>query len=217
MEKTDKLVILGDSAFAEIAWEYFDCDSPYQVVAFSVEKEYIKRDRFLDLPLVPFEELDRCFAPAVYKFFAANAYTQNNKLRARLYQAAKEKGFAPASFISPHAFVARSASLGEHCFVFEANVIQPRVRIGNNVVLWSGNHIGHHSSIADHCFISSHVVISGFVDVGAYCFFGVNSAVGNNLRIGDHCTIGAGATVLSDVASYKVVVGTLRDSQRRPS
>ena len=51
--------------------------------------------------------------------------------------------------------------VGENTFVFEYNVIQPFVKIGNNVVLWSGNHIGHHVVIADHCFITSHVVISG--------------------------------------------------------
>ena len=37
--------------------------------------------------------------------------------------------------------------------------IQPFVRIGSNVTLWSGNHIGHDATIGDHCFIASHVVI----------------------------------------------------------
>ena len=35
-------------------------------------------------------------------------------------------------------------------------------------MLWSGNHIGHHTTIDDHCFITSHVVISGNVNVMAY-------------------------------------------------
>ncbi len=30
------LVIVGDSAFAEVAYEYFTHDSPYTVVAFAV-------------------------------------------------------------------------------------------------------------------------------------------------------------------------------------
>jgi len=33
------------------------------------------------------------------------------------------------------------------------------VTIGNNVTLWSGNHIGHDAMIDDHGFITSHVVI----------------------------------------------------------
>jgi sugar O-acyltransferase (sialic acid O-acetyltransferase NeuD family) len=207
MEKKHKLVIIGDSAFAEIGYEYFTHDSGYEVAAFSVEKEYLKRDMLFGLPIVPFETLENAYAPGEHMFFAANVYTQSNKLRSRLYQQAKEKGFSPASYISSHAFVWRNCQIGEHCFIFENNVVQPFAKIGNDVVLWSGNHIGHHSTIKDHCFISSHVVISGFVQIGEYCFMGVNSTVANNVTIGNHCVIGAGALVLSDVEDDQTVVG----------
>lgn len=213
MSKTAPLIIVGDSAFAEVAFEYFTVDSEYEVVAFSVERAFLQRSELLGLPVVPFEELESRYKPEDHKFFAATVYTQSNKLRARLYTEAKAKGFAPASFISPHAFIWRDVVLGEHCFIFENNVIQPRVRIGNNVVLWSGNHIGHHSTIKDHCFLSSHVVVSGFVEIGSHCFLGVNSTVANNLSVGDHCTIGAGALLLRDVAPYKVVVGTWKGAK----
>jgi sugar O-acyltransferase (sialic acid O-acetyltransferase NeuD family) len=210
MTKKDKLVVLGDGAFAEIAYEYFTYDSGFEVVAFSVERAYLRRESFLGLPVVPFEDLEPRYAPAEHHFYAALVYTQQNKLRTRLYATAKSKGYRPASYISRHAFVWRDAEIGEHCFVFEHNVIQPRVRIGRNVVLWSGNHIGHHSTIKDNCFLSSHVVVSGFVEVGESCFMGVNSTVANNVTIGDHCLIGAGAVVLRDVPRRKVVSGTWR-------
>ena len=89
--------------------------------------------------------------------------------------------------------------IGEHCFILESQVIQPYARIGNNVVLWSGNHIGHHSSIGDHCFVASHVVVSGNVQVGSHCFLGVNATIGDGIAIGDRCIIGASAVVLRDV------------------
>lgn len=211
MDKKHKLVIVGDSAFAEIAYEYFTWDSEYEVVAFTVERDYLRTTSFLGLPVVAFEDIETLYEPAGHSFFAALVYTDGNKLRKRLYQQAKAKGYKPASFISPHAFVWRDVRIGEHCFIFENNVIQPRVRIGNNVILWSGNHIGHHSVVKDNCFISSHVVISGFVQVGESCFMGVNSTVGNNVTIGDHCLIGAGALVLADVPRRKVVAGAWRE------
>lgn len=207
MEKQRKLILIGDSAFAEIAYEYFQHDSDYEVVAFCVEQEYLKRDSLFGLPVVPFETLESSYKPAEHSFFAANVYTQKNQLRTRLYQAAKEKGYSPASYISPRAFVWRNCKVGEHCFIFEDNVVQPFVTIGNNVVLWSGNHIGHHSTIMDHCFVSSHVVVSGFCQVGRNCFMGVNSTVANNINIGNDCIIGAGALILSDVADDKTAVG----------
>jgi sugar O-acyltransferase (sialic acid O-acetyltransferase NeuD family) len=207
MTKTKKLVLLGDSAFAEIACEYFTHDSEYQVAAFSVEREYLRRDELFGVPVVPFEELPERFAPGEHEFYAALVYTQGNALRRRLYEAAKAKGYRPASYVSPHAFVWRNARIGEHCFIFENNVVQPFVTIGDNVVLWSGNHIGHHSTIGDHCFISSHVVVSGFCNIGPSCFFGVNSSVANNTNVGAGCLVGAGALILGDVPDGEKVVG----------
>ena len=101
--------------------------------------------------------------------------------------------------------------MGEHCFIFENNVIQPFVTIGDNVVLWSGNHIGHHSKIRDHCFISSHVVVSGFCDIGESCFLAVNATIGNNVTIGSDCLLGAGAAVVKDVPADSLVRGNLSD------
>jgi sugar O-acyltransferase (sialic acid O-acetyltransferase NeuD family) len=205
--KEGKLILLGDSAFAEVAYEYFTHDSPYQVVAFAVERQYLRRSELFGVPVVPFEEIEALYPAADHSFFAALVYTQGNALRRRLYEAARAKGYRPASYVSSRAFVWRNVELGEHCFVFENNVVQPFVSIGSNVVLWSGNHIGHHSTIGDHCFVSSHVVVSGFVNIGASCFLGVNSTFANNLQVGSDCVVGAGALVLGDVGDGETVVG----------
>jgi sugar O-acyltransferase (sialic acid O-acetyltransferase NeuD family) len=194
-----KLVILGDSAFAEIAYELFTHDSDYEVVGFSVEREYLQRDELFGRPVVPFEEVTESFSPAEHDVYAAVVYGRLNRTRTRLADAAKERGYRLASYVSSKAFVWRNVSLAEHCFVFEHNVIQPFVTIGRNVVLWSGNHIGHHSRIGDNCFVSSHVVVSGFVDVGRNCFFGVNSTFANNLTIGDDVWVAPNAVITHDV------------------
>lgn len=193
--KDRKLVIVGDSAFAEIACEYFSADSRYEVAAFAVEQAYLNRDRLSGRPVVAFERLAELYPPDAHDVYVAITYTQLNRLRSRLVQSARQAGYALASYVSPHAFVWRNVKLGEHCFVFENNVVQPFVSIGNNVVLWSGNHIGHHSTIHDNVFVSSHVVVSGFCDIGANCFLGVNAAIANNVRIGADCWIGPGVTV----------------------
>lgn len=211
MESAPKqLIIIGDSAFAQIAFEYFSVDTEYDVVAFAVERAYLTQHELFGLPVVAFEDLRDLYAPERHAFFAALVYTQGNRLRARLYRAAKEMGFQPASYVSPRAFVWRNAVIGEHVFIFEDNVIQPFAQVGDNVVLWSGNHIGHHSSIGADTFVSSHVVVSGFVNVGASSFLGVNATLVNNISVGDGCTLGAGALVLRDIPPGTTVVGTWR-------
>ena len=199
MEKRRKLVIVGDTAFAEIAYEYFTHDSDYEVVAFSVEREFLKREELFGLPVVPFETLEETHAPDAHSVYCANVYTQVNRLRTRLAADAKRRGYALASYVSSRAFVWRNVEVGEHCFIFEDNTVQPFVKLGNNVVLWSGNHIGHHSTVGDNCFISSHVVISGYVEVGENCFLGVNATIANNLKIGRDCWLGPNTVVLKDL------------------
>ncbi len=194
--KNRNLIIIGDSAFAQIAYHYFTDDTDYKVIGFSVEREFLINKQLFDLPVIPFDELTKTFAAKEHDVFVAVTYGQLNRLRTRLMNEAKTLGYSLASYISPYAFVSKEAKIGEHCFVFENNVIQPYSQIGDNVILWSGNHIGHHSKIGSHCFVSSHVVVSGFVSVGEYCFFGVNSTIANSINIGNDCWLGP-ATIIS--------------------
>lgn len=196
--KKKKLIIVGASLFAEIAYEYFTYDSEYEVVAFSVEKEYIKESKFMDLPVIAFEEVENHYKPSEHELFVALTYKQLNRLRARFCNEAKAKGYKLATYISSRAFVWRNVKVGENCFIFEDNTIQPFCSIGNNVILWSGNHIGHHSTIKDNCFISSHVVICGSCNIGENCFFGVNSIVANDVTVAEDCFINSNASVMKN-------------------
>ena len=202
-----QLVIIGDGEFAEIAYEYFTHDSPYEVVGFTVEKDYLKKEKLFGLPVVPFEQIENVYDPSRYNIFVAVTFTQLNRVRARLYTEAKRKGFPAVSYVSSKAFVWRNVEMGENCFVFENNVIQYSVKIGNNVVLWSGNHVGHRSTLDDNCFVSSHVVISGYCEIGENCFFGVNSSIADHLKIAKDCIIGMGSVIVRDTEVGKVYIG----------
>jgi sugar O-acyltransferase (sialic acid O-acetyltransferase NeuD family) len=205
MNKTKKLVIVGAGETAEIAYEYFTVDSEYEVVSFAVDRQFIANNSIAGLPVTPLDELELKFPPSDYWAFAAASSTKLNRVRSHLYAQAKSKKYRIASYISSKAFAWRNVQIGENCFIFEDNTIQPFVRIGNNVVLWSGNHIGHNSTIQDNCFLSSHVVISGFCNIGESSFLGVNSTIINNINIGKDCFIGAGALIQKDVPSGSVL------------
>jgi sugar O-acyltransferase (sialic acid O-acetyltransferase NeuD family) len=202
-----KIIIVGDGETAELAYEYFTYDSPHEVVAFCVEREYLKKEELFNLPVVPFEEVVDLYDPSAYQAFVAISYTQLNKVRTRLYQATKLKGYELVSYVSSRAFVWRNVEIGENCLIMEHNVLQYRVRVGNNVVLWSGNHIGHQTTIKDNVFISSHVVVSGYCEVGENCFLGVNSSIANNITIARDCLIGMGAVINRNTEERRVYVG----------
>lgn len=211
------LVIFGSGDIAQLAHYYFSTDSNYEVVAFTVDAAYITATEFCGLPVVPFEALATLYAPATHEVFVALSYSKLNQLRKEKYLAAKALGYRIASYVSSHATVLNEGRIGDNCFILEDNTIQPFVTIGNNVTLWSGNHIGHHSTIHDHCFIASHVVISGGVDIGESCFIGVNATLRDHIKVGEKCVIGAGALLLADAEPEGVYIGQATERAKVPS
>ncbi|MDY7577588.1 acetyltransferase [Herbaspirillum sp. RTI4] len=211
------LIIFGTGDIAQLAAFYFSTDSEYEVIAFTVDSTYMQEEKFCELPVVAFEDVVKIYAPEKFTFFVALSYSKLNNVRKDKYLAAKALGYPIATFISSHATVLNEGRIGENCFIFEDNTIQPFVTIGNNVTLWSGNHIGHHSVIKDHCFIASHAVISGRVEIGEQCFIGVNATLRDHIKIGEKCVIGAGALLLADAEPEGVYVGTITTRSKVPS
>ncbi|WP_166365377.1 acetyltransferase [Pseudomonas akapageensis] len=211
------LVIFGAGDIAQLAHYYFSTDSNYKVVAFTVDAAYLTSTSFCELPVVAFEELVEHYPPERYELFIALSYSKLNALRKEKYLAGKAKGYKLASFISSRATILNESRIGENCFILEDNTVQPFVTIGNNVTLWSGNHIGHHSTLMDHCFIASHVVISGGVEVGQQCFIGVNATLRDHIKIGERCVIGAGALLLADAEPEGLYVGAATERSKVPS
>ncbi len=205
IQKTKKLVIFGTEDLADIAHEYFQHDSEYDVVAFTAGKAYITENQKNGLPLVPFEEVEKHYPPSEYDIFVAIVYGDLNAIRADVVEQAKNKQYTLATYISSRTFVWHYVEIGENCFVFEDNTIQPFVKIKDNVILWSGNHIGHHSVIDSHCFITSHVVVSGWCNIGKFCFIGVNTTLANNTTIGDECWVSHGTIVSGEVPPLSMI------------
>lgn len=207
------VVIFGTGDIGQLAHFYFTHDSTYQIAAFCADAAFIQDNKWLGLPLVPFEDIVNRYPPDDFDMFVALSYRKLNETRAIKYNEVKAKGYNLISYVCSRSALWGETTIGDNCFIFENQTIQPFVRIGNNVTIWSGNHLGHHSTIGDHCFITSHVVISGHVEVGAYCFLGVNSTVRDGIRLAPRSVIGAGATIVKDTIEggvYRGVVAGLR-------
>lgn len=211
------LVIFGTGDIAALACRYFETDSLHRVAAFTVDAPYVGEGRFMDRPVLPFEEVERHFPPDAHGMFVALSYARLNRLRAERCAAARAKGYALASYVSSRATTFGELSHGDNCFILEDNTIQPFATIGSNVTLWSGNHIGHHSAIADDVFVASHVVVSGGVRIGRGCFLGVNATIRDHVTIGEECVVGAGALVLEDQAPHGVIAPRGTERSRVPS
>jgi sugar O-acyltransferase (sialic acid O-acetyltransferase NeuD family) len=212
-----RLVIFGAKQIAEVCAFYFDRDSDYEVVAFTVDAAFLAESTFAGRPVIAVEEIARTFPPDTHDMFVALSYQHMNQVRAAKYHAAKAMGYTLAHYVSSKAITWPGLSLGDNSFIMEANVVQPFATIGSDTMLWSGNHIGHHSRIGDHCFLASHIVVSGNVQIGDHCFIGVNATLRDGLTIAPRCLIGAGAILMRDTKPDELYAADATSASRVPS
>jgi sugar O-acyltransferase (sialic acid O-acetyltransferase NeuD family) len=199
-----RLVIFGAGDVARLAHYYFTHDTGHEVAGFVVDAEFRKADEFLGLPLVDAGDATRRFPPGDYDMFVAVGYALMNGVRAEKYAAMKAAGYRLVSYVSSRCTYLSLTPPGDNCFILEDNTIQPFVTIGNDVTLWSGNHIGHDVTIEDHCFVTSHVVISGNVRIGTRSFLGVNATLRNGITIAPETLVGAGAIIMKSTKPRQV-------------
>lgn len=201
------LVIFGCGDFAQVACRYFTVDSQYEVVAFTADADRISQPMLFGKDICPFEDLEKHFPSDECSVFVAVGYSKINRARRAVLERCRAKGYTFASYLSSKAIAIGPLELGEHTFIFESNVLQPFVTVGNNVILWSGNHVGHHSAIEDDCFVAGHVIVSGGVRIGRGTFIGVNATIADRVCVGQENILGAGSLIMKNTKDGEVYRG----------
>ena len=188
------VVIYGNSQTAQLANYYLTKEGKFNVIAFTVEKKYLKEATFSGKEVVPYETVENKFPPSSFLLFAPITALNMNKFREKIFESGKSRGYSFCSYVSPNATILTD-NIGENCFILENNTIQPYVKIGDNCILWSGNHIGHHSIISQNVFFTSQVVLSGNCKVGNNCFLGVNSSIIDNCTLSEGTFLAMGSSL----------------------
>jgi len=202
-----ELCIFGTAEMAELADYYFAYDYGLNVSKFVVDDAFVEGGVFLKRPVLSWSEFVSAHTPQSTAVHVALSYRQMNDVRAAKFEQVKRAGFEMPSYISSKAVSWPDLTYGANCFVLELQNLQPRVVLGNNVMLWSMNHIGHGSVIKDHAYLASGITVSGHVTVGEKSFIGVGAQIRDFVTIGSQALIGMGASVTKDVGDGEVVLG----------
>ena len=200
------LIIFGNGKIADVIYYYAKYECNFNIVAFTVDRQYIDKNEFHNLPVIPFDALIENYNPEKFSMFIALGYQDLNGLRESKYLTAKIMGYEMVSIISPESKLPITVKYGENCFIMPPSIIHPEVEIGDNTFIWSGAMVGHHTIIGCNCWLTSCTNISGVVKVGNNCFFAVNSTVGHGVNIGNRCFLGANTLITKDLADKKVVI-----------
>ena len=198
-----KIVIFGTGELAQRIFFYLK-DSEDDVVAFSANKSNIDSNELLGLPVVEFENIEQKYPPEKFSMFIALAYSDMNKKRAKFFDEAKSKGYELYSYVHPSTKIWDEFEMGENCFILAENIIQPFVKIGDNVLIGSNNLISHNTVIENNCFLTSNITLGGHITIGANSFIGLSATINQRVKIGKECIIGAGTLITKDVNDKEV-------------
>ncbi|MCK1393560.1 acetyltransferase [Bradyrhizobium sp. 1] len=201
-----QIVIFGAGQAAVTATRYFHADTAHRVVGYAVDAEFLEARDLLGSPVVAVEEVLQRFPPDQVFAFVPMGAARMNQVRTEKYALMKSLGYRFLSYVHSSNDVYNKGSVGENCFILERQTTNYDCAIGDNVVMWSGCHIGDGSRIGDNCFFGSHVVVNGFVDVGAGSYLSSNCTLAHGIKLGARSFIGANALIASDTAEGAVHV-----------
>jgi sugar O-acyltransferase (sialic acid O-acetyltransferase NeuD family) len=131
----------------------------------------------------------------------------DNRLRARLFDHARELGFALPSVVHPSAAVASDASLGDGTVVLAGAVVGAGALVGHDVIVNSGAVVEHDCVVGDHVHLATGALLGGSVRIGAGAHVGLGAAVLQGIAVGSRAIVGAGAVVVGDVPEGVTVMG----------
>jgi sugar O-acyltransferase (sialic acid O-acetyltransferase NeuD family) len=200
------VIIFGAGKIAEVLHDYVGRDSDLKIHGFCVDAAYRQGNEFEGLPLVALDDLRATFPPEKFAVLMAIGYHECNALRARKFAEIKAMGYQFASYVCSRSWVAGNAVIGEGCVVFDHVSIEPGVRLGDNVALWSGVVVGHHAAVGDHCWLAAGATLGGGAQLGNGCFLGLNATIAHETELGERCLIGGQAWVGKSSAAGSVLI-----------
>lgn len=199
-----KIIIYGNGKIAKITYQFLK--KQFEVVAFTVEKDYLKENFIEGLPVVSFENIEKEYDTSRHKMIIAVGYVQMNDIREQKYLEAKKKGYEFINYIHPSVEIHDNITIGKNNIILDHVTIQPYVSIGNSNFIWSNAVIAHGCALGDTNWITSGVVISGDTTVKSKCFLGVNATIGHRIILENENFIGANTLVTKNTNEKEVFI-----------
>ena len=196
-----RLIIIGTSSTAEHLFSFVKAHDLFDVRGFAVNRQYIKSDSFMGLPVYELESLKSHEGEIFDCVFVAMLWNALNSERRRVYEQVREMGLECTNIISPKASVYGNLS-GTNIWVHDYAVIQNDAVIHDDVMIMAHCMVGSRSSVGAHCFMGTKSTIAGGCTVGEQSFIGINSTVFDDTHVGNKCIVGACSAVKRNLPDY---------------
>lgn len=203
--KIPKIVVYGTNNQAAALYMMIEKEKQANVEAFIMDREFRNCDKFMNLPVVNFDEIQEKYPPEDYEVCLSFGYKNMVHNRQEKFMKCKQKGYTIYTFISKNAIV-YSGDIGEGCNIYPGTVLAPFTKVGMGSFIESGCVVAHDTEIGDFNFVAPGAHFCGGIKTGNFCFFGGAVEIVNGCKIGNEVFVGAMGKVSKNLLSGEVIL-----------
>ena len=196
-----KILIVGTSGLAKevSCW----ASGIFEVIGYTTPTKSKKNE--FNLPGINFsdDEVTPDLAGTEYVLIGIGSL----KVRKKLYEIYKKKGFKFPKLIHPTSIVSNSAILAEGIIIAPYSVVSPNVKIGRISYINFQCGIGHDSIIGDFVQINPGSQIGGSCVIGDETLIGSGSTILQGVALGSQATVASGSAVFTNVSNNSTILG----------
>lgn len=207
----EKLLLVGAHEVAKEVRCFVEKYNLFEVVGFTVNRQYIKEETIDGLPVIPLEDLDNYVDRETTKVFMAISWGQKlNQIRKDIFICLKEKGYVFANLIAPQAVILTD-KIGEGNWFHEFCYIGHEAAVEDNNDFRPFSTIGHYTKVGSHNHFSK-CTVGGIAHIGDCNFVGMQAIIYNRITVGNKNFIGAGTIVKKNLGDYVLIAA--KESER---
>lgn len=199
------IIIYGNTSFSCMIAEYIKKCTDWNISCFCVDKQFIDCDTLMDIPVIPFEEIENKYSCDNHSFIITIGYSKMNTIRESAYIKVSNKGYKLENFIHPTATI-NADEIGDGNIILENVFLGPHTKVGNANIFWNGANICHDCEIGNFNQISASAVMSGCAKVKDNCFIGMNASIRDHVTVKNKTLVGAGTFINEDTEENGVYV-----------
>ena len=138
---------------------------------------------------------------AAKKYSYTVAIGSSQKIRLKIYNFLKKKGFNLPKLIHKSAYISKTSKILNGSQIFANTNIGPNSIIGEGCIINNNANVDHDCKLGNGVHIAPGSVLCGGISVGNNTLIGANSTILPYLKIGSNCIIGAGTVVTKNIKS----------------
>lgn len=200
-----KVLIFGTTMFSKEMMNYILGDEEsYEIVGFTVDKEYLKEEMFCNYRVYAFEELNTYFNMQEVGIIPSIGYSEMNDHRSEFFEKCKKNNYKIVSYIDK-TVVNYAKSIGEGNIILDFVQLRHDCIIGDGNIIKGTSDIAHDAVVGNFNYFAGVDHIGGAIKIGDKNFFGISCIVKNEIEIGNKNLIGAGVYLSESLGEYTVV------------